>query len=101
MADASLAWQDSTLSLSGPLTYATVQGLLQSIDAKTIAKHGLDTVDLSSVSRVDSAGLALLVELWRLRQESEGGEGAGLRFAGLPAEIRPMLALYDLEEILL
>lgn len=99
MADASLTWQATTLSLSGPLTYATVQGLLLSLDRQALAERELDIVDLSAVSRVDSAGLALLVELWRLRQHHPAA--AGLRFVGLPADIRPMLALYDLEDILL
>ncbi len=63
----------------------------------TDASHG-DTieVDLSAVTDVDSAALALLLE-WQRRL---GARGANLVLTGIPAGLTALIRLYGLEEIL-
>nr|WP_296748056.1 STAS domain-containing protein [Thioalkalivibrio sp.] len=95
MVDAALVLDGSTLKLSGPVTLntagpLTVQGRL------LLARLPPDaTLDLSRVTRVDSAGVAMLVEFWRLRKL----KGARLEFVSIPAELQPLLQLYDLEAV--
>jgi len=77
VADPTLALDGAVLRLSGPVTLNTVAPLMA-------RGHGLlprlpeqATLDLSGVTRIDSAGVAMLVELWRLRER----EGRRLGFA--------------------
>jgi len=95
VADAALVLDGSTLKLSGPITLntagpLTVQG--RSLLARLPPEA---TLDLSQVTRVDSAGVAMLVEFWRLRE----GVGGRLEFVSIPAELQPLLQLYDLEAV--
>jgi len=95
VADPTLALDGAVLRLSGPVTLNTVAPLMA-------RGHGLlprlpeqATLDLSGVTRIDSAGVAMLVELWRLRER----EGRRLGFAAIPAELKPFLQLYALEPV--
>ena len=95
MGEATLVVEDSTLRLSGPVTMNTVSAL---------AAQGLEilaripavvTLDLARVTRVDSVGVAMLVAFWRLRENG----GGRLTFVSMPAELRPLLELYGLENL--
>ncbi|WP_296758434.1 STAS domain-containing protein [Thioalkalivibrio sp.] len=95
MADAALVLDGSTLKLSGPITLNTA-GPLTVQGRSLLAGLPLEaTLDLSQVTRVDSAGVAMLVEFWRLREVA----GARLEFVSIPAELQPLLQLYDLEAV--
>lgn len=95
MADAALILDGSTLRLSGPVTRNTA-GPLTAQGRSLLARLPPEaTLDLSQVTRVDSAGVAMLVEFWRLRER----EGAHLAFVSMPAELQPLLQLYDLEAV--
>jgi phospholipid transport system transporter-binding protein len=96
VADAGLVLDGSTLRLSGPVTLNTVAPLTARGRNLLAALPPAATLDLSRVTRVDSAGVAMLVEFWRLRER----EGGGLAFVSIPAELQPLLQLYDLEDLL-
>ncbi len=53
-------------------------------------------IDLSGVSRADSAGVALLVA-WTRQQRDHGGT---LEFVSIPAQMRAIAAVSGVEEIL-
>lgn len=95
MADATLVLDGSTLRLSGPVTLNTAVPLMAQGRPLLARLPPEATLDLSKVTRVDSAGVALLVEFWRLRER----EGARLEFVSIPAELQPLLQLYDLEAV--
>ncbi len=95
VADPTLALDGAVLRLSGPVTLNTVapllvrgRGLLPQLPEEA-------TLDLSGVTRIDSAGVAMLVELWRQRER----QGTRLGFAAIPAELKPFLQLYALEPV--
>jgi len=95
VADAALVRDGSTLRLSGPVTLNTVTPLTAQGRELLLELPAAATLDLSRVTRVDSAGVAMLVEFWRLRERL----GRGLEFASIPTELRPLLQLYDLEDM--
>lgn len=82
--------------VGGEMGFATVTGLLAASQAAFSApSHDLE-IDLSGVTRVDSAGLALLVE-W-LRQARGGGKS--IVFGHIPDQLRAIARVSDLEGIL-
>lgn len=76
----------------GELNFDTVTGWLERADALVSAGQ----VDLSGVSRADSAGLALLLELKRRSQAA----GRALRIVGANAQVLGLARFFGLEQIL-
>lgn len=65
--------------------------------ARGLFKNGAElVVDLAGVHRIDSAGLALLVEWLRQAQR----KGISIRFKNIPARILAIAAICGLEQIL-
>ncbi|MDX9766411.1 MAG: STAS domain-containing protein [Ectothiorhodospiraceae bacterium] len=85
---------DGRWRLAGELSFASVGSLLP--DGRELLNGGEVVLDLSGVTRADSAGVALLVE-W-LRQARAAG--VTLRYAGLPPQMRSLIDLSDLDDIL-
>lgn len=80
--------------LSGDLTFATVTALLPQA-ARLFERQEL-TIDLSGVSRTDSAALALLLE-W-LEQASRAG--VRLHFSSIPESLMAIARLSNVEALL-
>ncbi|MGH8505369.1 MAG: STAS domain-containing protein [Stenotrophobium sp.] len=79
------------MKLSGELRFATVTAALKQ------AGDAVDEVlDLSAVSRADSAGIALLLELQRRAQ----ARGLALRIGGANQQLRGLVRFFGLEKIL-
>ncbi|MDR3419601.1 MAG: STAS domain-containing protein [Nevskia sp.] len=78
--------------LEGELSFATVPQLLRQADA--LLAGGI--LDLSRVTRVDSAGLALLLELSR-RSKSRG---ARLGIRGADPQILRLAGFFGLDQVL-
>jgi len=78
--------------LEGELSFSSVPGLLQRAD--TLLDGGV--LDLSRVSRVDSAGLALLLELSRRSQS----RGTRLRIRGADPQILRLAGFFGLDNVL-
>lgn len=71
------------------------QGLIDEI--KPLVRHQSVSLDLTSVERIDAAGIAALIALYRIARAS------GHRFciSGVSARVAEMLALVGLDGILL
>jgi phospholipid transport system transporter-binding protein len=81
--------------LEGELGVASVPGLLaQAMPA--LQGSGNIAVDLKGVTRADSAGLALLVELMR----GSSRHGRSIAFNHVPAQLLSIARVCGLEEIL-
>jgi phospholipid transport system transporter-binding protein len=86
---------DGTWKLSGELGFATVSGLLKRTPRSFYA-NGDIKLDLSGVTRADSAGLALLVE-WLSESESKG---RSIAFLHMPAQMLSIARVCGLADIL-
>jgi phospholipid transport system transporter-binding protein len=96
VADPILSLEGSTLRVSGSITFATVAGVLSRARPLLSRLPVVATVDLSGATRIDSAGVALLVEFCRMH----GRGGGELRLEAVPDELHPLLELYRLEGVL-
>lgn len=83
---------DGTVELSGALTFETVPRFFAQSGA-WFNGAGAITVNLKNVTRVDSAGVALLLE-WRERTRAAGRE---LSFTDLPEQLRHMIRVSGLD----
>lgn len=82
------------LALGGDLVIDAVAALWDAA-AGELAGGETVTLSLDGVRRADSAGVALLVE-WLRAARAGGGE---LRLSGLPAQMRAILAVSDLDTL--
>lgn len=85
--------EETGYDLSGSLTYATVPDLFRQTPPTISSSTSLD---LSSVERVDSAGLALLIEWSRLAKASN----KELVLKNVPASLKSLIDISGLGEVL-
>jgi len=78
--------------ISGDLTLKTMPEWLAKAD--TLGAAG--RLELSGISRADSSGLALLLELNRRAR----ARGAALEFVGAPSQLRTMATFFGLDAVL-
>jgi phospholipid transport system transporter-binding protein len=83
-------------ALTGDLGFASVPAALESARAAIEQGDGPVDLDLSGVTRVDSAGLALLLELARLAR----GRGRELRCTGAPEQLRHLAGFFGVSDLL-
>lgn len=86
---------DGHFSLSGEMTFATVENILESSEAP-FEKHTRLEVDLSGITDTDSAGLALLLEwiTWANHTVRE------IRYIGTPERIMAIARVTEVEALL-
>ena len=77
----------------GALTLETVGGMREAAHASV---GGETTIDLSAVTQADSAALALLIDLCRVAKTRH----ATLHVTGMPAGLKSLAALYDVEGVI-
>ncbi len=82
-------------AVTGPVTFATAGALLEA-GRSLFAGHASIAVDLRAVSRVDSAGLALLLE-W-LRQSR--ADRRAMTFTGLPEKLLAIARISGVDGLL-
>ena len=82
------------LLIAGPLGIENVRGMLQ--DARAACADGVRVVDLAEVSAVDSAAVALALELLREARAA----GRELAFVNLPQPMQELASLYSVSEFL-
>ena len=87
---------DGHYSLRGALTLATVAPLLEQGRAAFASCNGAIVVDMGQVERVDSGGLALLVDWLSWAQAAH----RDLKFTALPAALLALARLSDVEDLL-
>ena len=85
---------DGRVRVDGPLTFATVSVRLAD-SAPLFRPRQRLSFDLSGVTAVDSAALALLVEWLRMGQE----KGVQVEFTAVPAALRSLAEVSELDQI--
>lgn len=86
---------DGKFALSGDVSFRTAESILRVSDR--LFDSGDDVhIDLSQVSRTDSAGMALLLE-WLSRAK---GAGVQLRFANIPEKIKAIAVTAEIDDFL-
>lgn len=83
-------------SLAGELDFAHVPAALEKVDRALAAGGGELTVDLAGVTRADSAGLALLLEVTRRARARE----RALSFTGMPVQLRKLAEFFGIADLL-
>ncbi len=81
--------------LEGPLDFAHVQNWLAQ-SGGWLAEGKPLNLDLGGITRCDSAGLALLLEVSRRCRAN----GAQLQLSNPPAQLRKLLSFYRLDDLL-
>jgi phospholipid transport system transporter-binding protein len=85
------------LAIRGALTFATARLASEAgLRAMSASAPGPLTIDFAAVTAADSAGLAVCL-VWLARAQRDG---RGLRFANLPASIRALARISDLEPVI-
>jgi phospholipid transport system transporter-binding protein len=84
----------SRLEARGELTFATAGQALQ--DGLALLPAGPCTIDLAGITSADSAGLAVLIEWLSVANE----RGSTLAFEAVPAQLRAIARISDLEELI-
>ena len=82
------------LQVSGDLSLDSVARLYQ--ESRTLLPGEIDAVDLNGVTRIDSAGLALLLEWQAVARKG----GTVLSFIGAPADLLRLAALCESTSLL-
>ncbi len=90
-----LSWriESATLHLQGELDRETLLAVWQQREEMM---GQIDTIDVSALERVDSAGLALLVHLRQMLQQ----QGKTPRFTGINGKLRSLITLYNLQQLI-
>lgn len=97
MSEARLERTEAGIRVTGELTLVTVPDLWRESRGLLQGGSGPCRVDLSGVTRSDSAGVALLVG-WM--KDCAGTHGDHLIFTGMPERMRALVAVSDLEDVL-
>jgi phospholipid transport system transporter-binding protein len=79
-------------AIQGELSFRTAPALLDRAGELTAES----ALDLSGVSKADSAGVALLLELTRRAKK----QGRPLALGGVPSQLRELIRFFDLESAL-
>lgn len=93
---ASLEVRDGVPQVRGTLDFSTVSALWEQGLALFRDGSGDIRLDVSAVDRIDSAGVALLVEWMRLVR----GRGGDFSITGAPPAMKDLIRLADLEDLL-
>jgi phospholipid transport system transporter-binding protein len=87
------AESDGVYRITGLMTFETVPDLLEHTASWADSHHDGITIDMKEVTRVDSAGLALMMEWLRFA----GTAKRALRFTNLPDQARNLIRISGLE----
>ena len=86
----------NAFSVSGELNMQTVPAISQMANGQLSGLSGEVSIDLSAVSRADSAGLALLIDWLRIAKRHR----YKLAFRNLPEQLMQIAAVSELQDIL-
>ncbi|NIR58420.1 MAG: STAS domain-containing protein [Gammaproteobacteria bacterium] len=96
MTGATLERDEGRFRLRGALSFASVPGLLAQRERLFESAPGFVEIDLSGVSRSDSAGLALLVDWMREAQRRT----VDIRYLNMPQQMLAIARVSSLDGIL-
>ena len=88
--------EPGVLRVSGELTFATVTATLEQSRPLMNAAQGWLVMELADVSRVDSAGLALLIQWMRMARE----RSVDILFRHVPEQLLAIARASELDRIL-
>ncbi|MGM0593141.1 MAG: STAS domain-containing protein [Pseudomonadota bacterium] len=88
--------EPGVVRVSGSLSFTTVTGLLEQSRPFLAEAQGWLVMELAEVERVDSAGLALLIQWMRMAREGE----VDILFRHIPEQLLAIARASDLEQIL-
>ena len=89
--------QSDCIRFSGPVTVATVTSLLA--QAEKMVKSGACILDFSAVTEIDSAAVALVLQLQRVAA-SRAVPARALGLQALPDAMTNLAGLYGVQELL-
>lgn len=81
-------------ALVGPLTFESVPLLWQE-GLQLVGRQPCVTLDLSGVTRTDSAGLAVMIEWMRAAKQQNGS----IRFRNVPMQLRAIASATGVEHL--
>jgi phospholipid transport system transporter-binding protein len=87
---------DDTIHIDTDLTFRTVSDQLKAIDSRWNTAGPPTTIDLSGAGRIDSAGLAFLLELLSRARRN----GTPLNISHAPPDLTRLAALCEASELL-
>lgn len=99
MDTSSLEITNGTAQLSGDLTFATVTNLYDRMRSLTSGDGMPRSIDLAKVGRIDSAGLALLLE-WQSAYRKQAGSSDLIKIGNAPPALLKIARLCDASEFL-
>ena len=86
----------NAFSVSGELNMQTVPAISRMANGQLMGLQGEVSIDLSAVTRADSAGLALLIDWLRIAKQHQ----YTIAFRNLPKQLLQIAAVSELEDIL-
>ena len=86
---------DGSYRVTGHLVFDSVRDVLRASSSVFQSEPQL-SIDLSGVESADSAGLALLIEWYCSAEKAK----RAIRFTGLPAQLRALAKISDIESVL-
>ncbi len=97
MSEAQISGGDGEFQISGELSFSTVNEVLKESLSRVFAQSvSKIEMDLSGVSRADSAGLALLIQWMRMAGEAK----SVIRFHHLPEQLLAIAHAGELDTLL-
>lgn len=89
-----IARSGDRLAIAGPLTVDSARAILEEGSAHL---GEIKTIDLAGVTEVDSSAVSVILE-WQ--REAARRSNAGLRFENLPGNLRNLVDLYGVAELI-
>lgn len=84
------------MKIEGDLTYANANERWIALSREVAS---VDEIDVSGVTKIDSAGLALLTALRALNEGNSGGSAVARRLIHATPDIRRLATAYDVAEL--
>lgn len=88
--------ESGVLQINGELTFSTVSTVLEQSRPLLASINGQVVMELADVERVDSAGLALLIQWMRMARE----QGVEILFRHVPEQLLAIAHASDLDHII-
>ena len=96
MTDSGIEKTENGFSITGELSFATVNRLLDASSGVDFKDRPLFEIDLRGITRADSAGLALLVE-WTAKARLHG---TNIHFRNMPGQMRAIARITEIDKLL-
>jgi phospholipid transport system transporter-binding protein len=96
MSDLVVRLAERRFGLNGELSFNTAAAVLRAAQTALRDEKGTVEIDLTAIRRVDSAGVALLIELLRFAKQ----RGIALYFTHIPQQLESLAAVSGVDGLL-